>query len=441
MLVSVQSVNQNARNIFLRHAKTNKYALVSDIENTYYCEPLTSLYERFKRGKAGAMTQGRAATIRAAAELKNATARVLSYYVALGKQGFRGSTVTHEKLGEAVSLATGKSTKESSIKGAVRLLKAGGWISVHYTPTGTKSQIEPGLWRSLRICQITITEQTKTLFSTTLPHKSLPSQKLPAMGCRGNGGEGKRSFPPRYPKDEHKKFKGAARRGDTAPKNEVKPTPPAPPSAAPTFKHDPVGTEKPALKAGCFARRKRNRSPKTWDANRLLFLRELAAALVGNAQAEPLYQLAKIQTDKAFPPLIPTALHWEHEIFTYHEKNKRKRRRLLNQHIVPALAAFAVGIFPPDTGPLSRAETPPAVKRQIEAQLAAYERLRLYNGSVSRRIRWGDYPHEIRDFAAAHAFKLDRWASAIQSGRVSVAAVPYEARNLFRGLADLINED
>ena len=441
MLVSTQSIDQNARNLFLNHAKTNGFALVSDIENTYYAEPLTSLYERFKRGKAGAMTQGRAAAMRAAAELKNAPARVLSFYGALHKQGFKGSTVTHEKLGEAVTIATGKSTKESSIKAAVRLLKAGGWISVHYTPTGTKSEIEPGLWRSLRICQITITEQTKALFSTTCTHKSLPSQKLPAMGCRGNGGEESVAFPPVTQKTNVEILPGRPGRGDTAPKNTVEPTPPAPPSAAPTFAHSPVETKEPAPKAGCFARRKRNRSPKTWDANRLLFLRELAAALTEHPQAEPLYRLAKIQTNKAFPPLIPTALHWEPEIFTYHESNKRNRRRRLMQHIIPALAAFAVGIFPPDTGPLSRAETPPAVKAAIEKQLAAYERLRLYHGSISRRIRWGDYPKEIRDFAAANAFKLDRWASAIQSGRVPVAGVPYEARNLFRELADLVNED
>ena len=440
MPVPCLSVDQNTRNLFLKDSKLQGFALVADIENTYYCEPLTVLYERFKRGKAGPMALGRAAALREAADIGNAAGRLLSYLVALGRQGFQGTCVPQDMLGEAVTRATGKSTKERSIRAAQRALVAGGWISVHYTPTGSKTEIEPGLWRSLRICKISLTEQTKALFKGPKTYISIPRQKLPLMGCEVSKGGRNDSSPPCLPVDKDRNLEAAPGCSAVSSQGgEVAPTCPAVPTARPTVEHKPIG-KKSAKKAEFFARRKRNRTPRSWDSNRLLFLRELAAALVGHHLARQLHHLAKVQTDKAFPPLIETALDWNAEIFQYHEGTAKQRRRRLRQIVIPALAAYAVGVFPPDTGPLSRADTPPAVRDEINRQLAAYERLRVFLGSISKRVIWGDYPDQVRDFARANAFALDNYPAMINAGRVELAAVPYETRNVFRQLADMINE-
>lgn len=431
-------IDANARSLFER--EFSGYAGISAIKTTNKADCLNAHGQAFRDGKRGARDAARAQVHLEAAQLRNAAAHVLAYYLAIGRQGFKGTVAPEEINADGVRRTTAGLCSPRTYRAALALLCRRGWLDKRLIPTGTRIVIGhtpdgKDIWRSLRVNKVSLTRAAWLLLATGPPadpgtgtetHKHLPRQKLPAME-----GDNQRTgvvLPIPCSLDCDVEQEGSIvkqARGDL-PGGKVsahadKPTRPATARERPlTVEHGARNGRKAANGKRPGIRSGRNATPRTWESSRKSLLVDLFNQLHHDPAVDEIHRIAELQTDRGYPAAFVSIVDWDKWIWRWHDLTWHERRRAISRQIAPPLAAFVKHLAPPDCEEMNDPRTAPERRAVLVEDLAAHERIARWIEVIPAALADGT-PAGIREQLTAERWRLNTMSRLIQSGRVILA--------------------
>ena len=133
-----------------------RYAGIEDIKRTFHASPMSVYYERYLRGGHGTKSTDREKIVLATAEVRNCSGRVLSFLVALCRQGFDGMLCPLDVISERMKRSTGGKGEPRTIRRCLITLEQLGYIHRAYHRTGSQVMTPKGLL-NLQVLKITFT--------------------------------------------------------------------------------------------------------------------------------------------------------------------------------------------------------------------------------------------------------------------------------------------
>jgi hypothetical protein len=440
-----QAIDTNARELFER--ELSGYAGISAIKTTNRADCLNAHGQAFRDGKRGARDAARAQVHLEAAQLRNAAAHVLAYYLAIGRQGFKGTVAPEEINADGVRRTTAGLCSPRTYRAALALLCRSGWLDKRLIPTGTRIVIGhtpdgKDIWRSLRVNKVSLTRAAWLLLATGPPanyaascgiihsketHKHLPRQKLPAME-----GDNQRTgvlctIPGSLDCDVKNEGSIVKHARNSIPGESVesaiadRPTRPAPARKRPLIvEHGTRNGRKAANGKRPGIRRGRNATPRTWESSRKSLLVDLFNQLHHDPAVDEMHRIAELQTDRGYPVAFVSVVDWDKWIWRWHDLTWHERRRAISRQIAPPLAAFVKHLAPPDCAEMNDPRTAPDRRAVLVEDLAAHERIARWIEVIPAALADGT-PAGIRAQLTAERWRLNTMARLIQSGRVILA--------------------
>lgn len=419
------------------------HAYVSDVMNLTYAHPLRYHYKRYLSGDGPKL--GRVVNLHSEASKLPVDARkVLESLLAIRRStGKIGTVLTHEFAASVCADITSSKCGERTYQNGIGKLKDI-WITVDYTLTGTKDAIDASgnEWRMRKVCVVTLTPAALDLL-TPPPKKpvlknisceSLPRKKVPSAVSYSKHEQENlaQCF------SEQRQFDESSRpRQETIQTNEVKMT-----SAARTSQHveqrrirEVRSAHKAAKNSGqSLGRKSRNKARKSWAGNRASFLSDLFRY----GKNSEVHRIAALQTDLAYPPLLPTAMHYEPVIFSWHEKTERERKREMERVILPQLRSFcAVLVCPPAPLPSASDEC----RRRHNEKMAAYNRVRAAFTGFSKSMITEDMPQHVLEQILKNQWMIDQTPWMLTTGKFRLQDCTEKEFSVFRDLADSFGQD
>jgi hypothetical protein len=456
--IQMKNVDVAERQAFLQSIHDTNYAGIEAVQNIYHAISLSAHREAFLRGKRGDRDGQRAALFLEAGQLKNAAARVLSFFVAIARKGYNGTICTEDVLASQVVAATGGLCAPRTFRRALADLCRAGWLHKDPMSTGTKI-LTPSGWKTNQVNKITIPwctrllgiRKTKPVESTNTnieaqkveccsdSNDSNPRPKLPAMGERRENpppNRGGSSLSIVNVKDN------ASVRNEECELAAAPPSAASPPQTSPQLKQQSVGearkARKPAKKAGApFGRIARSKIPRTWQNGRILLLHDLELAGAGAGAGVPL-RIATLQTDLKYPPLFPIALPWEKYVSSWIERDWKERQRIVRREIMPQLAAWCLPLVPPDPDALRPGASPEAAEKARE-QMRQFDRVSKIMRSLPEMLITQDTPRFVAEKMQECAWHLRQLPMLIFTGRMGLDDISRGQRQAFFEVAKLLN--
>jgi hypothetical protein len=345
-------------------------------------------------------------------------------------------------------------------------------LSKRLIATGTKiivatDQDGSPIWKSLRVNKTTLTPVARLLIAkgpvfdvqteeehfkgsdndknagasshTSTPRQNLPTTKEivgqpPCKGVEPTSRKGTSSVV-----DEHQV--------DTSNSEDVSTRSEAATGAPSKLKHNASKNKrgKPAKQASLF-RRKRNRTPRTWDNARRLLLHELTLHARSEPNFETIYQITELQTDRRYPRLCLTAVNWEKWLPSWLDLSWNERRRALKVGILPELIAFCAHLVPPETQKLTSLYVSEEEKTTIKAQLAGYRAIREAMTALPKKIFFlfenrekisgSDSSTESNSISKKDLYVLENLPWLLNTGRLFLKNVRNTEYQIFNDIAN-----
>jgi hypothetical protein len=452
--------NNKAHQDFLSYCHQAGLATIYQAKNWLNPAPISVLKEKYINGPAAEKSAARSEMFIQVGDFRNLDGAILSWLLEGKKRGFNGTAMTFEMIAECIEVCTGRKCSERSVSRYLNEFEARGLIRFHWMPTGGTTINSRGQFVAKRIRQVWVTGYAKLLISFTPEYIDLPTPN--------------RLLTVQKPRDTEP-LSGAhvsleAIRNDNTNSETVEvcttchrghkegstcPGPEDTPAADPSQIVSHVRTNSAAngkgqacehraldgqAEPGRAAEKKRirKRHASTWQALRLQFLAELERNLDKSPGAQVVLRIARTQTDRQFPAIIPTVLDWNKIIWTWADRSWHVRRKSLRKNIIPALAAAAVALVPPDSSRIHNTSLPKKEREKAARAFAAYKNAAAWQKTISKTILNGQYPQAAKDWAQEHAFELDTYSSHINAGRMAPGDLDDKTRLTFQVLADII---
>jgi hypothetical protein len=467
-MLAAREINQSERDAFLRSIQNTGYAGISQVQSIYHTTCLQGHREAFINGKRGQRDGHRAALFIEAAKLKNASARVLEFYISLSKNGHKGTICPEELLAAQVVASTGGLCAPRTFRRALADLCARGWLHKEAMSTGTKV-LTPTGWRTLQVNKITIPMCTRLLGVNRMfknPPMQGEQQKF-ASSCPPSGDRptpakmatnGSLNPPPLSGGDSDSTIvnveQSSKARNEESELTAVQPSPPSAAQTSPPLKHRHYSESRKAgkplkMSAAPFARKSRSKIAKTWQNARLILLHDLTRQLTGadgnsgaagkgaGAGAEFLQRIATVQTDVLYPPLFPVALDWSKYLPRWIELDWKERRRIVLREILPALRAWcAPWVIPPSEQ--LRPDAPENVRAAAAEQLRQYERVSAIMKSLPDMLTNGTTPRWVCEKINEYRWQLSQLPLLLTIGRIGLDDIRPGERQAFAEIAALV---
>lgn len=435
--------NQNEREAFLSSIKETRYAGIDAVRSTYRTLSLNAHRQEFISNKRGHRDGHRAALFMEVTKLKNAEAAVLSFFISLSMQGFKGAVCPEDVIAAQVVESTGAKCAPRTFRRALAALCRAGWLVKKSMATGSKIPTHKG-WTTLQVNKITVPHCTRLLGSRKSPVKAVvvPRPNGPAIGESkqvtplSKGGLPCLSL-------SNSKLNSKERNEEiqlaTAQQATPKPLP-----KSPSLKHQAVESEgrhaAPKTESQQkkvthpFGRKSRSKIANTWHNCRLSFLHDLQAAGCSDFEL----RTAEMQTDLRYPPMLPVALDWNRVLPKWLEMDWKARRRAITRDILPDLAAWCNPLVPPDMN-LLYPSVPRHIREKAESQMAQFQRVSKLVKSLPEMLITPDTPDFVREIVADKAWTLSQVPALLAMGRISLDEITQDEYADFQKIAELVN--
>jgi len=443
---------------FLQACHASKLATVYQAKNWLNPAPISVLREKYINGPAAEKSAARASMFVQVADFRNLDGAILSWLLEGAKRGHNGTGMALEQVAECIEICTGRKCSVRSVSRYLANFELRGLIKMKWMPTGGKFLNSKGQWVAKRIRQIWVTSFARLLISFTADYIALPMPKRPVTVPKPR--ERKAPLGPLLSLEGASNINSNSetiavcttynkghKEGSTCPpvpgqqsQDMSKPESQGPGSQAILEADCEHETTTGQAKPGKAAEKKRirNRHANTWQALRFQFLTELERNLDKSAEALEVLRIARVQTDRKFPAIIPTVLDWNRIIWTWTDRSWHVRRKSLRKNIIPALAAAAVALVPPDNSRAYDMALPKKEREKAALALQAYKNAAGWQKTISKTILQGQYPQAAKEWTQEHAFILDTYSSHINSGRMAPGDLDDKTLQIFQALADII---
>jgi hypothetical protein len=153
------------------------YAGIEDIKRTFHASPMSVYLERYLRGGHGTKSTERETLVKATAQVKNCSGRVLAFLVSLCRQGFDGMLCPLDVISERLKRATGGKGEPRTIRRCLITLEQLGYIHRAYHRTGSQIMTPKGLL-NLQVLRITFTPLMLQVLGFVAVTKHRPKRPL-----------------------------------------------------------------------------------------------------------------------------------------------------------------------------------------------------------------------------------------------------------------------
>lgn len=442
---------------FLQSCHVSRLATVYQAKNWLNPAPISVLREKYINGPAAEKSAARASMFVQVGDFRNLDGAILSWLLEGVKRGHNGTGMTLEQVAECVEICTGRKCSVRSVSRYLADFELRGLIKMKWMPTGGKFLNSKGQWVAKRIRQIWVTDFARLLISFTADYIALPAPKRPVTvpkprerkaplgpllsleGTTVNSNPETINVCTTYTKGHKERSTCSPVHGQQS-QDMGNPESQGPESQCELEANCEHETFDSQAKPGKTAEKKRirKRHASTWQALRYQFLTELERNLDKSQEALEVLRIARVQTDRQFPAIIPTVLDWNRIIWTWTDRSWHVRRKSLRKNIIPALAAAAVSFVPPDSSRVYDMALPKKEREKAFLALQAYKNAAGWRKTISTTILNGQYPQAAKEWTAQHAFILDTYSSHINSGRMAPGDLDGKTIQIFQRLADII---